>query len=98
MIERYVFVKLRDPSRRDALAAEALRVLPTVPGVRGVRVGTPADADAEVWDVSLAVRFDRVEDVAPYLVHPDHERFVADHIAPHAAVKKAWNLAVRSSE
>lgn len=97
MIDRYVFVKLHDPAARDALADEALRVLPTIPGVRGVRVGTPADAGAEVWDVSLAVRFDRLEDVEPYLVHPIHERFVAEHMAPRVAVKKAWNLRVRSS-
>ncbi len=97
MIERYVFVKLKDPVRREALAAEALRALAAVPGVRRVRVGLPADADAEVWDVSFAIEFDSLADVAAYVVHPDHVRFVEEHLAPHAAVKKAWNLEVRAS-
>lgn len=95
MVERFVFVKLKDRERREAIAAVALDVLPTVPVVRGVHVGTPADEGAEVWDLVLVVQFDRIEDVALYADHPIHVAFVEEHLAPNAEVKKAWNFSVQ---
>lgn len=67
-------------------------MLPTIPGVRTVTVGTPADADALVWDLLVSLRFDRLEDVAEYLAHPDHVAFVKRVVTPNAAVRKAWNF------
>ena len=83
-IERILLVKLNDGSLREALAAEARQVVPGLPGVRSVRVGLPADADAEVWDLLIAASFDTLADV-------DLAPFEA-LIAPHVQVRKAWSF------
>jgi hypothetical protein len=92
VIERIVLLKLSDRGRRDEIAAEARRVLPGLPGVRGVQVGIPADAGAEVWDLLFAVRFGALSEVEAYLAHPDHVRFVEQTLAPHVEIRKAWNF------
>lgn len=99
MVERYVFVKLNDanatPAGREEVRDEVLRVFPGLPGVRGVRVGFPADAGAaSAWDVVLIVSFDRVEDTGPYAVAPAHAAFVEGFLPPRTAMKKAWNFEV----
>jgi hypothetical protein len=99
MVERYVFLKLRDdqatPTGRAEVRDEALRVLPSRPGVRGARVGLPADAAAEAaWDVVLVVSFDRVEDVAAYVDDPVHRAFVDGFLATRVVVRKVWNFDV----
>lgn len=93
MIERMVFLKLKERSKRQEVAQALRQVLPGLPGVRSVRVGFPADADAEVWDLAFQVRFDDLEAVAAYVVHPDHVRFVAEVLTPNVEVRKAWNFA-----
>lgn len=85
-IERLVLVKLNDRSLREDLAARARQLVPGLPGVRDVRVGLPADADAEVWDLLIAASFDALEDV-------DLASFEA-LIAPHVQVRKAWSFAI----
>lgn len=96
MVHRFVFVKLKDRSKRDHVAQEALSALSAVPVVTGVHVGTPADDGAEVWDLVFAVNFARYEDVAIYAVDPTHVAFVNDVLTPHAEVKKAWNFEVQA--
>lgn len=97
MIERYHFLKLRPEYATPAARAEVVErcraVLPGLPGVRGVVVGTPADADAAAaWDVSIVVRFDALANVAPYRSDPAHRRFVDEFLAPRVASKTAWNF------
>ena len=99
MIERVVLVKLSDehahPAGREAIAAEARRVFPTLPGVVGFHAGVPADAAAESsWDLSLVVRFERIEDVAVYLPDPGHRAFVDTWLNPRSECKKAWNFEI----
>jgi hypothetical protein len=102
MIERYVFIKLRDEHATDAgraeVVAEAERLFPGLPGVVSVRVGLPADARAaKAWDVSLVVEFARRDEVAAYQDHPDHRRFVDAFLAPRVAVIKAWSMDVKEA-
>lgn len=97
MIERYVFVKLVDAwagaARRAEVAAESRRALGALDGVVDVRVGTPADEHASAaWDLSIAVTFDRLEDVGPYLSDPAHRAYVDDYLRPKLEVIKAWNF------
>jgi hypothetical protein len=94
VIQRLVLLKLKDSGTKEEVAAAALRDLPRVPGVRAVRVGRPADADAAVWDLLLAVSFDRIEDVAVYQVDPLHRAFVEQVLTPRVEVRKAWNFAM----
>jgi hypothetical protein len=78
MIVRYVFVKL-EPEYADAGALEEVvtraRRLADIDGVRELTLGRPADADANSWDLSLALRFDSLSAVERYLADPRHEAF-----------------------
>lgn len=97
MIERYHFLKLKPehatPEGRDEVAARCRAVLPGLPGVQGVVVGTPADDEsAAAWDVSIVVRFATLTDVATYRADATHRRFVDEVLAPRVEFKKAWNF------
>jgi hypothetical protein len=99
MIDRYVFVKLTDAhasaTGRAEIAAHTRAALAGVPGVERLTVGTPADeAAVKSWDLSIVVRFRRLEDVEPYQRHPDHRRYVDEYLAPRMQVIKAWNFEV----
>ena len=98
MIERYVMVKLADawsnPDGRAAVATETRARLSEVPGVRAVTVGVPADEKSEVWDVSIAVRFDDLDAMATYIADPLHRKYVDEYLSPKLAVVKAWNFEV----
>lgn len=99
MIERIVLFKLKDEyaneaARRD-IAAHTAEVVGRLPGVKGVSVGVPADASsAKSWDLSVVVRFDSMDDVRPYAVHPDHRKYVDEYMRPRMEVVKAWNFSV----
>ena len=100
MIERYVFIKLREdhssPAGRAEVVAEAERALSELPGVISMTAGLPADDHARAaWDVSLALRFSTLADADAYRHHPDHRRFVDDFLAPRLAVIKAWSMQLR---
>ncbi len=102
MFERYVFLKLHDhlanPHGRDELVQLALTHLPAVPGVLAVRAGAAApDGSDQAWDVSFAVRFERLEDIPAYLQHPAHVRFVEDHLNPRVTFRKAWNFQIQAA-
>lgn len=99
MIQRYVFLKLRDgaatPEVIDNIAGRAHADLPAVPGVQSVVVGRPADErSAAAWDLALAIAFDRQEDIEPYMSHPRHRAFVDEVLKPELEVIKAWDFAV----
>ena len=101
MIERKVFVKLKDayanPQGRIEVRDRTLADFPNIPGVVDVAVGIPADDHAlAAWDVCLVIRFDRYEDVAPYSVHPIHVAYLDDFLNPRAEVKKAWNFTMHT--
>ena len=97
MIERYVFLKLDDSHAtaqgRATVAAETRQRLADLPGVRGLRVGLPADdRAAQAWDLSIAVVFDDLEAVETYRVHPDHRAYVDASLRPMLAKITAWNF------
>ncbi len=99
MIERYVFIKLKDahatPTGRAELVEETKAKLPGLPGVLGVTVGTPADEAAEkAWDMSIVVRFAKLEDVEAYRVDPVHRAYVDEFLRPRVETIKAWNFEV----
>jgi hypothetical protein len=99
MIERVVLIKLSDAyandDERGRIARHARRVLPLVPGVKGVTVGVPADESCEQsWDLSIIVEFADGTDIPRYLAHPDHRAFVDQLLKPRMEVIKAWNFAV----
>jgi hypothetical protein len=91
MFERVALFKLVDPGYREEVAAAA-RALASVPGVRGVRIGTPADQDSAVWDLLVAVTFDRLEDLRLFLNHPVHREFQDRAVGPRVQVQKGWSF------
>ncbi len=98
MVERYVFIKLKDKysnkKGRAEVVSEAKSVLPGIPGVVDFSVGKPGDKHAKAaWDVSLRLRFLELEDVNPYKKHEDHRYFVDEFLEPRMKVIKAWNFA-----
>jgi hypothetical protein len=71
------------PGEADAIAADARRRLAKIPGVQEVRTGGRARADRQShikdYDVAIAVRLSRVEDLAVYAGHPEHKALLDDH-------------------
>ncbi|TNF33866.1 MAG: Dabb family protein [Deltaproteobacteria bacterium] len=97
MIQRVVLIKLNDDEANDdgraRVANHARRVLPLLPGVLAVSVGTPADAGAAgSWDISIVVRFAKLSDFPRYRDDPDHRAFVDQFLVPRTSVIKAWNF------
>ncbi len=99
MFDRFVFAKLNEEWAGDegvtAVLAEARRVLPSIPGVRCCRIGSPADAHAgKGWDVCFVLSFASLEDIESYRVHPIHQAFLNDFLEPKVEAKRAWNFSV----
>ena len=97
MIERYVYVRLHEQSEknRQAVAADAKRLLGSLPGVASVHTGLPADDHAAAgWDVMFRVVFANMDDLQSYAVDPTHLSWVQEYLNPRAKVKKAWNFHV----
>lgn len=97
MIERYVFLKLdpqhANPAGRRAVAAETLARLASLPGVKDLRVGLPADdRAAKAWDVSIVVAFEDLDAVEPYRTHPAHRAYVDEYLQPMLTAIRAWNF------
>lgn len=97
MFERFVYLKLKDEWANDEgralVVAESARVLPSIPGVVSCRSGVPADSHAaKGWDLCLALRFDSLVEIETYRVHPDHQDFLDNFLAPKVEAKRVWNF------
>lgn len=91
MIVRVVLLKLRDPAQRQDVARSA-GGLRAAAGVRGLRVGRPADAGAEVWDVLVELSFADL-DAANGLASTPEWRAFWERASGAVEVQKAWNFA-----
>lgn len=97
MIERIVLIKLNQEHAHDAgraeVAARSREVLSALPDVIEVAVGVPADAPSlKSWDLSLTLRFESLEAVEAYRVHPAHRAYVDEFLKPRLLLIKAWNF------
>ena len=102
MIERSVFVRLREEYRTDTKRAEIAvhseNALRAVPQVREIRVATAADDKTlQDWDMLLAIRLDSVEDLEPFRLDPIHREYVDSYLKPKITQIKAWNFSYRPS-
>lgn len=81
MITHVVLFKLKDPSREAAKVAEMLRDLQgKVPVIRDIEVGLDVlKTPDRSYDISLIVKFDSLDGLEAYQVHPAHAE-VADYI------------------
>ncbi len=99
MIQRIVLLKLNEEhatdSGRTLVAAHSREVLTVLPGFVKVDVGIPADASSrESWDISMVLKFESVDDLEPFRVHPDHRSYVDAFLKPKLALIKAWNFEI----
>ena len=99
MIERIVLLKMKEEFATEESLAELVErsreVLPGLPGVVGCSVGKAADEKTgEQWHISLFVRFESMDDLPAFAVHPDHRAYVDDFIRPRLESIAAYNFEV----
>ena len=100
MIHRVTYIRLKNDIGDSAaeIAAHSLTVLGALPGVVAIDIGIPADEHARAaWDLSLTVRFARLEDVDLYTHHPEHRRYMDEYLVPRTHVLKAWSFWVSAA-
>jgi hypothetical protein len=87
VIERVVLIKLKpayaNAERRAEIAEATASTLPKAEGVRGLRIGTPADARTRRdWDLCLQVVLDDIDAVERYRVDPVHRAYADVFLRP----------------
>ena len=97
MIDRMVFVRLKDEYRSDAerraIAAHSQDALRTVPQVRAIHVATALDDKTrQDWDLLLVIQLESVEDLEPFRTDPIHRDYVDNYLKPKMAQIKGWNF------
>jgi len=92
MFRHIVLLTLREDATeadRDAIVAE-LRTLPDlVPTIRAYDIGLDAGLNAGNATISVVADFDDADGYLTYRDHPDHQRVIAEHIAPVLAARSA---------
>ena len=87
MLRHFVFIKYTKGTS-DAHIDEFLertRALPAIiPALRDLEVGRDMLHSARSWDVMLAMRFNSLEQLREYQVHPEHQALMAFN-NPHVA-------------
>ena len=88
MLRHYVFLKYRDGTSDDHVAAFCERLLAlrgTIGGIEHLEIGRDELHDARSWDLVLIMAFDSVDALRAYQSHPEHvavmnfnDRFVSD--------------------
>jgi hypothetical protein len=91
MIQRFCFVKLRDPEVATRAAfAELLSAELRSAGADAV-VGLPADDSAVRWDLSIVIAAASLEAWRALALRPD-VALIFDELARRATVVKAWTF------
>ncbi|HVW31613.1 MAG TPA: Dabb family protein [Acidimicrobiia bacterium] len=97
MIRHVVMFNFRDGTTGDQKEAvrTALRALPeAIPEIRAYRFGADLGLRDDNFDFVVTADFDDVDGFVVYRDHPDHQKAVAEHIAPivtaRAAVQFEW--------
>lgn len=80
MLRHFVFIKYK-PGTSDAHIDEFLRRSRALPQdisvLRDLEAGRDVLRTARSWDVMLAMRFDSLEELREYQVHPAHQALMA---------------------
>ena len=80
MLRHFVFIKYK-PGTSDAHIDEFIRMtraLPeSIPTMRDLEVGRDVLRSARSWDVMLAMRFNSLEELREYQMHPAHKALMA---------------------
>lgn len=98
MIDRFTFVRLTAAHAhiegRTEILDRVRQALTGVPGLQRLALGTPADASADKWDLSIVARFDDLAALQAAMATVAWAS-VFEHLLPsRAIVVKAWSFAV----
>lgn len=82
MITHIVFFKLKDRSRENVEKAKQvlLSLEGKIPVLRHIEVGVDVLHSERSYDLALVTKFDSLEDLQAYQVHPEHVK-VGEYIA-----------------
>jgi len=75
MLQHYVFLKYRDGTSDDHVAAFCERLLAlrgTIEGIEHLEIGRDELHDARSWDMVLIMRFASLDALRAYQRHPQH--------------------------
>lgn len=82
MITHIVFFKLTEPSQANLSAVREIlsSMQGTIPQLRQLEVGVDLVRSERSYDLALVTRFDSIEDLQDYQVHPYHAETVVPFI------------------
>lgn len=87
-VQHVVMLWLKEPGNAEARAAliRGSLELAAIPGVISIAAGTPLPSERpqvdDSFDVGVVFVFENAEAMHAYLAHPDHQRAVAEVLAP----------------
>ncbi len=90
-VEHFVAIWLKEPGNaaQRAELIEAAYALTSIPGIvtayAGPPLGSTRDEVDDSFDVALVLVFEDAAALAAYLVHPQHQKAVAEVLGPRAA-------------
>ena len=93
MIQRTVLIKLKNPTSLEKIIERSKSVLPLLPGVRNVQMGSIIKP--KEYDVVISLLFDNIEEVEAYGSHPKHREYVDQFLKPLIDTIKAYNIELR---
>ena len=79
MVTHVVLFKMKSERAEDAasLAGRLKSMSSDLPMLRGLEVGVNEVASARAYDVALIARFDSMQDLQAYSMHPKHREVLA---------------------
>lgn len=83
MLTHIVFFRLKDAATNIEKVKEGLLNLDgKIQQLRHLEVGVDVVRSERSYDLALVTKFDSLEDMQAYQVHPAHQEFVKDILAP----------------
>lgn len=76
MITHIVFFKFKDPSAIPITRDKLLALKNKIPQLRHLEVGVDVIRSERSYDLALYSKFDTLDDLQAYQVHPDHQEVV----------------------
>lgn len=95
MITHIVFFRLKDQSAANLAAAKEklLSMNGKIPQLRHLEVGVDVIRSERSYDLALVTRFDSLEDLQAYQVHPYHEGEILPYMKSVTAASAAVDYA-----
>lgn len=76
MITHIVFFKFKDPANIAVTRDKLLALQGKIPQLRHLEVGVDVIRSERSYDLALVSKFDNLDDLQAYQVHPDHQEVV----------------------